>query len=383
MVDNVVIFNWSEEIRMHIDDPDFDVLRNPLCRGLVVALYVFIIVLGIVGNSIVIYIVARNVKMRNVTNLFIASLSVSDIILCIFSLPLQLHYQLTDNWVFGAFLCHAIFAAFAVPMYASTLTILLIALDRYWLIVHPLTDRMRKRTAMLLLAVSVILPIIVSIPVTIYTSLHVISDPTLRISRKYCIEEWPNDMSRKLYSILMFIFQFCVPLACTSFLYYCIWSRLRQRNLLVALPGSRRMQKTTKILTAIVIVFTLCWLPWNMFSLITELSFTKVHGAHFKLTDILLKLVAKSSSSINPLLYCWLNENFRKELNLIATHFQPSQVLSSSTRSGFRRRIHGRKRQMSRNSFQLQMGVLQMGRNLTFIADATTTFMTTDTILAT
>ncbi|KAK2191745.1 hypothetical protein NP493_46g01100 [Ridgeia piscesae] len=382
MADYIVMFNWSEEIRIHIDDPDFDILRHSLWRGLVVALYVFIIVLGIVGNSIVIYIVAKNAKMRNVTNLFIASLSVSDIILCVFSLPLQLHYQLTDQWVFGGFLCHAVFAAFAVPMYTSTLTIFLIALDRYWLIVHPLTDRMRKRTAMLLLAVSILLPVAVSIPIMLYTSLHVISDPTLRISRTYCIEDWPSDTGRKLYSILTFTFQFCVPLVFTTILYFCIWSRLKQRSLLVVLPGSGGMQKTTKILTAIVVVFILCWLPWNMFSLVTELNYKRVHGAHFKLIDVLLKLVAKSSSSINPLLYCWLNENFRKELNLITMHFQPRPARSGGTRSMFRRCKRRRSRQHSQSRYHLQMGVLQMGRNLTLIGDATTTFNTTDTTMA-
>ena len=387
MQNNFVTSNWSDEIRFqfHVDDPDFDMLRHPVWRGVVVTLYVFVIVLGVVGNSVVVYIVASNAKMHNVTNLFIASLSVSDIVLCVFSLPLQLHYQLTDSWAFGAFLCHTVFAAFAVPVFTSTLTILLIALDRYWLIVHPLTDRMRKSTAMVLLMLSVLLPIAVSVPIAIYTSQHVIFDPELRISRTYCIEEWPNDTARKLYSVLTFVFQFVVPLAVTSCLYYCIWSRLRQRSLQAAMPGARRMQKTTKILVAIVVVFTLCWTPWNMLTLVTELGVVvHTYGAHFKLIDVLLKLLAKSSSSINPLLYCWLNDNFRNELSVIEHRFRPHRFRPhrfKPHRSGgpqrhrFRRRQHGQPRE----GYQLQMGLLRITQNLTLMIDNTTMHMTTET----
>ena len=62
--------------------------------------------------------------------MFVVCLAVSDLALCIFSLPIQLHYQLTDNWNFGSTLCRIVFAAFAVPMYLSTVTIMLIAIDR-------------------------------------------------------------------------------------------------------------------------------------------------------------------------------------------------------------------------------------------------------------
>jgi hypothetical protein len=32
-------------------------------------------------------------------------LAMADICLCVFNLPLQLHYQVTDNWIFGSVLC--------------------------------------------------------------------------------------------------------------------------------------------------------------------------------------------------------------------------------------------------------------------------------------
>ena len=68
--------------------------------------------------------------LQSATHVFVVCLALSDLALCLFSLPVQLHYQLTDNWYLGSALCRIIFAAFAVPMYLSTITIMLIAVDR-------------------------------------------------------------------------------------------------------------------------------------------------------------------------------------------------------------------------------------------------------------
>ena len=76
---------------------------------------------------------------------------------------------------------------------------------------------------------------------------------------------------------------------------------------------TRRSQRTNRILVAVVLTFTLCWLPWNLFSLYVEF-YNKNVASYVNLLDLLLKLGAISSSCINPFLYGWLNDNFKKEL---------------------------------------------------------------------
>ena len=311
-----MLSNWSKQ--HHVDDPDFDFMRRPAWRGLLMALFITVILVGLVGNTIVVFVVVKNRNMQNVTNIFIANLALSDIGLCLLSLPVQLYYQLTDHWIFGEIMCKIIFAAFAVPMYASTLTIFLIALDRYGLILYPLRARMSVRTALSLIAVIVFISMLFSIPVVVFTSEQTVSQPDLRIHRSYCIEKWPTEIGRKIYSASMFLLQFCLPICMTALLYYKIYCRLKHRPSHRSSNNADRKQKTNKVLFAIVSLFVICWLPWNMFSLITELDRTIVKGAHFKFVDLLLKLFAMSSACINPFLYCWLNDNFRKELDQIA-----------------------------------------------------------------
>ena len=101
-----------------------DVLRHPLLRVVVVSIFVAVIFIGLLSNAAVLYAVATIRRSRTVASALIGNLAASDLWHCAFCLPIQLHYQLTDRWVFGAILCRTMFASFAVPLYSSSLSVL-------------------------------------------------------------------------------------------------------------------------------------------------------------------------------------------------------------------------------------------------------------------
>jgi hypothetical protein len=76
-------------------------------QGLKIAFYIPPILIDVVGNSLVILIVALNKKMRTTTNLLILNLSVSDIMVACFCMWIHLATQLQPGnlWPYGAFLC--------------------------------------------------------------------------------------------------------------------------------------------------------------------------------------------------------------------------------------------------------------------------------------
>ena len=123
----------------------------------------------------------------------------------------------------------------------------------------------------------------------------------------------------------MFLIQFSTPLALSATLYYQIYAQLASRRHLraaAASPRESRLHRTNRILVAIVGVFVVCWLPWNLWSLVTEIAHTLVVGPFFELVDMLLKAFALASSCVNPVLYCWLNANFRRELSFVAVRLR-------------------------------------------------------------
>lgn len=80
---------------------------NTMVQIIFLSLYAFIFVIGFFGNSIVCYIVFKKKIMRTITNLFIANLAISDILLCIFCVTLTPIYTINGEWSFGGFLCHS------------------------------------------------------------------------------------------------------------------------------------------------------------------------------------------------------------------------------------------------------------------------------------
>jgi len=91
-----------------IYDDDDDVMQRTWLRVVLIALYVIIFVLGVAGNSLVVYIVAARRAMQSVTNIFIANLAVSDVIMCLLAVPFTPISGLLQSWPFGEALCHLV-----------------------------------------------------------------------------------------------------------------------------------------------------------------------------------------------------------------------------------------------------------------------------------
>ncbi|KAK7003352.1 cholecystokinin receptor type A [Biomphalaria glabrata] len=68
-------------------------------------LYVPIIVLTIIGNTIVIAVVAKNKRMQTTTNYYIVNLAVADCLIALTCSWTHLVDDLTPFWVLGGFFC--------------------------------------------------------------------------------------------------------------------------------------------------------------------------------------------------------------------------------------------------------------------------------------
>ena len=124
---------------------------------------------------LVVYVVCRKKSMQSVTNLFIMNLALSDILMCLLAVPFTPISFFQEYWILGEFLCHLIPFSLTVSVYVSTLTSLAIAIDRYFVIVHPFKPRMKLGVCILLIGVIWIVSISISLPLAIYNGLKVIN----------------------------------------------------------------------------------------------------------------------------------------------------------------------------------------------------------------
>ena len=217
--------------------------------------------------------------------------------------------QLTGDWAFGTALCHIIPTVFGIVVYASTLSLTVIAVDRFALIVVGVKRRLSPTVAIALVLVIAAFSTVVALPMAIF-SRHVVFDvPELRYTRRSCVERWPSRQIRKLYTVVTLIVQYFLPLLVIAVLYLLVFRHVRASK---KQTGSRRrMSRTNRMLAAVVLVFAVAWTPYQLFSVVSEFDPKRVRGPYFRFVDLMLRVVAMGSSGVNPFLYGWMNANFR------------------------------------------------------------------------
>lgn len=145
-----------------------DLLQNVPVQLFISLLYLIFFVLGILGNSLVCFVVFRQKAMQTVTNFFIANLAIADILLCLLCIPFTPLYTFLGNWIFGSALCFLVAFAQGCCVYLSTLTLTSIAIDRFFVIIFPFRPRMKITTCLLIIVLIWIVACMLTFPYGYY-----------------------------------------------------------------------------------------------------------------------------------------------------------------------------------------------------------------------
>lgn len=295
--------------------PANNIIDNKWVQGVFCVIYTVIFVLGLIGNILVCFVVIRNKAMQTVTNLFISNLALSDILLCVFAVPFTPLYSFRGSWSWGSLLCHIMPFAQGCSVYISTLTLMSIAIDRFFVIIYPFRPRMKIETCISVIIMIWTFAITVTMPYAIFMTYY-----DLDIGR-FCEETWPSEKLRRLFGSVTSILQFVLPFIVIAFCYTCVSFKLNDRaKAKAASKNSRkeeidksRKRRTNQMLIAMVAIFGLSWLPLNVINLCNDYYMYAIHYKYYFLIFFTVHVIAMASTCYNPFIYAWMNENFRKE----------------------------------------------------------------------
>ncbi|XP_068613224.1 neuropeptide Y receptor type 4-2-like [Brachionichthys hirsutus] len=359
---------------LHVLGHDDKCHMSPVLTACLIVLYSVALVLGLLGNIGLICIIARHREKVNVTNLFICNLSFSDILVCVFCLPFTVVYTLMDYWVFGSLLCQVVPFLQCVSVTVSVLSLVFIALERHQLIINPSGWRPSILQAYMALALIWILACLTSSPFLAFQVLtnepytNLMSDlpqsqaypnasPPLPVPNIYkntsvypephgtlfsytpssphmeaCMEHWPSQRHMLAYTTWLLLFQYFAPLLLVLLCYVRVFVHLRHRKDMLdraRTPESQRMSHSCRIsimLVALITAFALCWMPLTIFNIVSDWNREALPICHHNLLFSLCHLLAMSSTCINPVVYGFLNSNFREEVRDVILHCRCSPL---------------------------------------------------------
>lgn len=202
--------------------------------------YLVIFLVGALGNVMTCVVIGCHRVMRTPTNYYLLSLSVSDLLVLLMGLPLEL-YEMWSNYPFllGQGGCYFKTFLFETVCFASILNVTALSVERYIAVVHPLrakyvvTRAHAKRVILSIWAASVLC----AVP---NTSLHGIltlppgSGATGIADSAICTLVRPRWVYNLLIQVTTLLF-FLLPMLTLSVLYLLIGLQLRRERMLQAL----------------------------------------------------------------------------------------------------------------------------------------------------
>nr|XP_056723712.1 kiSS-1 receptor [Euleptes europaea] len=288
---------------------------------LVPLFFAMLMVVGLAGNSLVIYVIGKNKQMRTVTNFYIANLAATDIIFLVCCVPFTAILYPLPGWIFGEFMCKFVNYIQQVSVQGTCATLTAMSIDRWYVTVFPLCS-LRQRTPRVATAVSVSIWVgsfIVSTPVLVYNRL--IEGYWFGL-QTYCSESFPSVAHEKAFILYNFLVVYLLPLLT---ILICYTAMLCQMGRPTVEPADHTYQgqqlaerseamrtKISRMVAIIVVLFAVCWGPIQLLILF------QVFGPGFQRNYYTYKVkiwahcMSYANSCVNPLVYAFMGANFRK-----------------------------------------------------------------------
>ncbi|XP_060883074.1 somatostatin receptor type 5-like isoform X2 [Labrus mixtus] len=308
-------------------------MATPMPFDVVTAVaYAVVFIVGLLGNTLAIYVVVRYAKMKTVTNMYILNLALADE-LYILGIPFLGTNSVLSNWPFGDFFCKVCMTADTMSQFASTFCLIVMSIDRYMAVVHPIrSSKWRKpQVAKVLNCMVWVVSFLVVLPVTIYSN--------VQQELNTCNITWPDP--QELWAVVFILYTsilgFYGPLVIICLCYLLIVIKVRSAGVRAGLTKRRKSErKVTRMVVIIVVVFVLCWFPFyttNTVNLIHIIPETKATTAIY----FILVILTYVNSCANPVLYGFLSDNFKQSFQKVICVHKPNSVCTTEKKGGRRK----------------------------------------------
>ncbi|XP_037556231.1 LOW QUALITY PROTEIN: QRFP-like peptide receptor [Dermacentor silvarum] len=303
------------------------------------------LLLGLVGNLLIVYTVARFPRMRSISNLFLASLASADLLIVLLCVPVKFGQLFSYTWTLGELGCKLLLYVQHVSMICSVLNLTFLSIERYYAVIHPVRSRYlctfsQARRVIIFIWLAAFLT---ALPI-IFVQVHV--EMGLRRRAYWCMRDEASPRAWRSFEIYMLILVLCIPTLVMGYAYAKIcaqlWMVVRERahltsgsactEMLEKAPGKQgfsingdkrflgkpsradedTVKQVIKMLILVVSLFVLCWAPILILNVLTAFgSVSALNYSYLKPLRTCFHLLSYLNSCVNPLVYGFMSRSFR------------------------------------------------------------------------
>ena len=297
-------------------------------RHAVLVVYLTGFFFGVIGNSLVIGIIGyyKNIRIKSVANYYIWNLSLADLLFTL-TLPFFCFATFAENWPFREVTCKISYALHETNRFSSVFLLVALSWDRYIASFYNLSHLRTIKLGTVICIVIWVICATLSVPYWLY------AQTTIRINQTICAFIWPIENSLE-YKTFWTCFQLGLgllfPLLMITLAYVLLSGRLKKITGRTSMSSGvkKPSQKMTRTVAVVVTMFIVCQTPYYAMEIWSLLQQQKAedykHRGQCRYTPsrievesgIYLNSIAQMlvfiSSSINPILYGLMNDNYSK-----------------------------------------------------------------------
>lgn len=291
--------------------------------------YVAILFLSVVGNSLMVAVFYREKNLRTTVDFFILNMACSDILFALTVAPrriteiLSSPYEWHVDGFLGEALCRVTYIVQDVSTAVSIESLVVIAVDRFRSIVFPLRPNFVTPS---------VRGIIIFLTWIVGLGFHAPYVYTWRLSvqgnKTLCIYSWAplyeQNNAIKEYFLVLSFFLFILPVVTLTVLYTIIIVRLRQRRIKVINYSSsmkncwnKRTKNVLRTVIAVVVVFALSWLPFNIFVYLILFYWDPRPSCLARTVFSYIVILAHANNAVNPYVIFSFSTNYRDGLKAL------------------------------------------------------------------
>lgn len=285
-----------------------------ITRVITPILFSIIIVVGLVGNILVMLVILEDRKTEREltpTNLLILDLSLADLSFIVFCIPFTGWDYAIGHWVFGSLWCKFNQYLIVVCALSSIYTLVLMSIDRFLAIVYPI-ECMSYRTSKNMLYAICIKWILILLAASPTVAMHGLLDSPSGPDQFNC--RFLSDQYNPLhFQIVFFITSYLFPLILILCLYLSLiiklWFGTKPHGHKESSKMLESKKKVTWLVAGIVILFALCWCPIQVMLILMRLKSHKITATYITI-QVCSHILGYMNSCVNPIVYAFASETF-------------------------------------------------------------------------